>query len=366
MKKSIFGALATLLLIPSAAAQITISFKQHPAFESKIEVTHIAISDFRKSREERKKLIVVDTLSVTSPNLSFNVASTSSQYTVDLGSGNVIGFFAAPGEKIAIDVNSIEPLSYTLSGTELVEGIQTINDKIFPIRERIMKLRSQENVDRDLINSQYESYKKAFTDFIAENPESTAVPYAMLNLDPEEMTKAWSSLSNKARMSIVMPLAQVQYEQAMERLGKQRKLDTFQSGDVDAPTFILKDLNGKDVSLADYRGKWVILDFWGTWCPWCIKGFQALKDAYSKYDGKIEIIGIDCGDTEEQWRAGVKQFELPWVQVYKPEAESKIISDYYVQSFPTKIIISPEGKVANITVGENPEFFTTLARLIEE
>lgn len=366
MKKIIIGVFAALLVTFSAGAQVTIRFKQMPAIGSKIEVTHIAISDLQKSRSERRELIFVDTLAVTSPSLIFDLASAPSQYAIDVTPSATIGFFAAPGEKISIDINSIDPLSYTLKGTELVEGIQAINDKIFPIRDRIMELRSQDKPDKDLLNSLYESYGKVFTDFITANPESSATPYAMLNLDPEAMEKAYLSLTDAARASIIMPLAQAQYEQTMKSAEQQRKLDGFQSGDVEAPSFTLKNLEGKNVSVADYRGKWVILDFWGTWCPWCIKGFPALKEAYAKYTGKLEIIGIDCGDAEEQWREGVKQFELPWVQVYKPEAETKILADYYVEAFPTKVIITPEGKVANVTVGEDPEFFTTLDRLIGE
>ncbi len=44
----------------------------------------------------------------------------------------------------------------------------------------------------------------------------------------------------------------------------------------EAPAFTLMDINGKPLSLSDLKGKWVVLDFWGSWCPWCIKGFLAL------------------------------------------------------------------------------------------
>ncbi|MDE6556800.1 MAG: TlpA family protein disulfide reductase [Duncaniella sp.] len=366
MKEIITGVFATLFIISSAGAQVSLNFKEMSPIENKIEVVHIAISDLQKSRAERKELTIIDTLAVTSPTLTFDVARVPSQYIVEISPSASIGFFTAPGERISIDINSIDPLNYTLRGTELVEGIQAINDKTFPIRDRIMELRSEENADKDLLNSLYESYRKVFTDFITSNPESSAAPYAVLNLDPEDMGKAYMSLTDAARSSIVMPLVDAQYEHAMKSIEQSRKLDAFQSGDVEAPSFSLKDLEDKNIRLSDYRGKWVILDFWGTWCPWCIKGFHDLKEAYVKYAGKLEIIGIDCGDSQDVWRAGVKRFDLPWVQVYKPEDETKILTDYYVQHYPTKVIISPEGKVLNLTVGENPEFFTTLNSLLGE
>lgn len=141
------------------------------------------------------------------------------------------------------------------------------------------------------------------------------------------------------------------------------KLETLQSGTVDAPGFTLKDLEGKDVSLSDFKGKWVILDFWGSWCPWCIKGFPELKEAYEKYAGQLEIIGIDCRESKEDWKAGVEKYQLPWINVYNPEG-SELTNEYAVPGFPTKVIVNPEGKISNITVGHDPAFFEVLAKLL--
>ncbi len=65
------------------------------------------------------------------------------------------------------------------------------------------------------------------------------------------------------------------------------------------------------------------------------------------------------------WRKGVEKYKIPWINVYNPE-NSTLLSEYGVQGFPTKIIISPQGKIANITVGEDPNFFNTLGILINE
>lgn len=139
---------------------------------------------------------------------------------------------------------------------------------------------------------------------------------------------------------------------------------TSVSENVPAPNFTLNDINGRPLSLSDLRGKWVILDFWGSWCPWCIKGFPALKDAYKEYDGKVEILGIDCRDSQEVWKEAVKKYELPWLQVYNP-GDNKLLEEYQIQGFPTKFIIDPEGNIANVTVGEDPEFFNVLKSLVK-
>ena len=80
-----------------------------------------------------------------------------------------------------------------------------------------------------------------------------------------------------------------------------------------APDFTLNDLNGQPLSLSSLRGKYVVLDFWGSWCGWCIKGIPDMKKYYEKYKGKLEILGIDCRDTEEKWKAAVEKHELPWL-----------------------------------------------------
>ena len=148
-----------------------------------------------------------------------------------------------------------------------------------------------------------------------------------------------------------------------KRKALEEKLEALQSGDVKAPNFTLKDLEGKDVSLSDFRGKWVILDFWGSWCPWCIKGFPELKEAYEKYAAELVIIGVDCRESEEDWRAGVEKYQLPWVNVYNPK-DSKVTEEYAVPGYPTKAIINPEGIIKNITVGHNPAFFEALTSLL--
>ena len=136
----------------------------------------------------------------------------------------------------------------------------------------------------------------------------------------------------------------------------------MQAAGVEAPNFTLNDLNGQPLSLSSLRGKYVILDFWGSWCGWCIKGFPKMKEYYAKYKGKFEILGIDCNDPLEKWKEAVKKHELPWLHVYNTK-ESKVLSEYAIQGFPTKIVIGPDGKIVKTVVGEDPAFYTLLDEL---
>ena len=133
-----------------------------------------------------------------------------------------------------------------------------------------------------------------------------------------------------------------------------------QASGIAAPDFTLNDINGKPLSLSSLRGQYVILDFWGSWCIWCIKGFPEMKEYYNKYKGKFQILGIDCNDTQEKWKAAVQKHELPWLHVYCPRDNRQLLDAYGIQGFPTKILIDPQGKIVKTVVGEDPAFYTLL------
>ena len=132
----------------------------------------------------------------------------------------------------------------------------------------------------------------------------------------------------------------------------------------EAPDFTLKDLNGQDLALSSLRGKYVVLDFWGSWCGWCIKGIPDMKKYYEKYKGKMEILGIDCRDTEEKWKAAVEKYELPWLHV-RNEGNPDVSLLYGIQGYPTKIVVDPEGKIAKVVIGEDPAFYEYLDKLFK-
>ena len=131
-----------------------------------------------------------------------------------------------------------------------------------------------------------------------------------------------------------------------------------------APDFELPDLQGNPLKLSSLRGKYVVLDFWGSWCIWCIRGIPSMKEAYAKYKDKMEILGVDCRDSEEKWKAAVSEHQLPWLQVRCPdESMPAIASQYNIEGFPTKVVIDPEGKLVKVVVGEDPAFYTFLDEL---
>lgn len=115
-----------------------------------------------------------------------------------------------------------------------------------------------------------------------------------------------------------------------------------------APDFALPNDKGETKTLKDYAGKYVLLDFWATWCRPCIQEIPFLQKAKLHFDkDKFEIISI-CVDknTDVQkaiWKETIKKHDASWTQLYE-ETESTL-RNYKIKGFPTLILISPEGKI---------------------
>lgn len=129
--------------------------------------------------------------------------------------------------------------------------------------------------------------------------------------------------------------------------------------------FTLKDVSGKPFKLSSLKGKYVIVDFWGTWCIDCIKGFPKMKDYYEAHKDKIAIVSVDCNDTEARWKAGVQKHALPWVNVYNPKGAGDITKAFGVAVFPTKLLVDPEGKLVKAFAGETDDLYTELDALLK-
>ena len=131
-----------------------------------------------------------------------------------------------------------------------------------------------------------------------------------------------------------------------------------------APDFTAKKVDGTDFTLSSLQGKYVVIDFWGSWCKWCIKGIPDMKAAYAKYKGKVEFVGVACRDSEEKWKAATAKYELPWISVLNP-ADNDLVKVYEVQGFPTKIVLDPQGRITKVVLGEDPAFYPYLDSVLE-
>lgn len=202
--------------------------------------------------------------------------------------------------------------------------------------------------------------------FVKQHPDYEACAVIITEVsDLEVMEKVAELLSDNVRNGRMKDFYQQRIDNAKKRIEAEEKAKKLQASGVEAPDFTLNDINGKPLKLSSLRGKTVVLDFWGSWCIWCIKGMPKMKEYYEKYKGKFEILGVDCRDTEEKWKAAVAKHQLPWLHVYNPK-DSDVLAKYGIQGFPTKIIVGPDGKIVKTIVGEDPAFYTLLDELLSK
>lgn len=203
-------------------------------------------------------------------------------------------------------------------------------------------------------------------EYVVANPSKESAVYALLQLDEESLAQSIEKVDTSAFSGIFKPLQDKLSQMAEGFKIKITAKQTIVEG-AEAPDFTLSDANGSPRSLSALRGKWLVLDFWGSWCGWCIKGFPAMKEMYAKYSGRMEVIGIACNDTEQNWREAIGHHELPWLQLFNPTdlqpSESPMLL-YGIQGFPTKIILTPEGRIYKIFVGESEDFYREVDRVM--
>ena len=111
------------------------------------------------------------------------------------------------------------------------------------------------------------------------------------------------------------------------------------------PNFSATDLDGKPISLQDYRGKVVLLDFWAVWCIPCLEEMPNLKKVYDRYkDEGFDVIGINLDDSETRLRGYLKKNEIPWRQVFSEKGPlSPVAQQYNLPGIPAGWLIARDG-----------------------
>jgi thiol-disulfide isomerase/thioredoxin len=128
-----------------------------------------------------------------------------------------------------------------------------------------------------------------------------------------------------------------------------------------APAFRLKDANGKTVSLSDYKGKTLVIDFWATWCQPCRDSFPALKMAVEKYkdDPNVKFLFIDTRETVPNYKHLAKKFitdnHYPFYIIFDEKSDDRKMNStfkkYAMPGIPTKYFIDGNGMIKYKRVG---------------
>jgi len=122
-------------------------------------------------------------------------------------------------------------------------------------------------------------------------------------------------------------------------------LETPQMGGV--PELSGTTLDGKDISLEDYRGKVVLLDFWATWCGPCVEEIPNVKAVYDTYrDQGFEIIGISLDRSIDPLKEFIADKGLEWPTIFDADQKASLADQFGITSIPTLYLVDRDGKIA--------------------
>ena len=201
----------------------------------------------------------------------------------------------------------------------------------------------QQKADQKALDAREKALNKQF---IHDNPDSyvsmNALESYAYSADYVDIAPLYENLSPAIKNSV----------EGKEFGARLPKLKAVALGAI-APEFAEADTSGKMVSLTSFRGKYVLIDFWASWCGPCRRENPNVVKAFNKYKGnKFTIVGVslDRPNNKEKWPAAIHKDGLAWTQVSDLKFwDSKVAGMYAVRGIPQNFLLDPDGKI----VGKN-------------
>ncbi len=165
------------------------------------------------------------------------------------------------------------------------------------------------------------------------------------------------SLASAASVAGEFAISKSVYEALLERFGENPTLRSKVKDDLarldmvgkPAPNLPLRDRAGTAFRLSDYQGKYVLIDFWATWCAPCVADLPNLQATYKTYKPRgFEVVSVSLDDTTAPLNEYLKTHEMPWRQVHNASAGGDLVDAFGVNAIPATFLIDPKGKVVRL------------------
>lgn len=319
--------------------------------------------------------MVIDSVSLENGNFHFDPASKKPQILMIVDKDHFIDYitmYIVPGEHCIINGSMTD---YTVTGSKFYKDWGAFHEMVKDNLAALHALRASIPMgeDPDFDMAEYSAREREISkewneialDFIRNNPESDVCAYLAREITNADIFyEAEEIISDKVKKGQLGYLIEERVQMLDgEAVRQAAQKDVFEGAE--APDFTLKTSTGETFTLSDYRGGYVMLDFWGTWCGWCVEGLPNVKEIAHKYKDRLTVVSVDCGDSEQAWQNGIKKYEMDWVQVYNSKADA-VDSKFAVQGYPGFYLIDPEGKIKMMCFGEPAHFVEKIGELISE
>lgn len=261
----------------------------------------------------------------------------------------------------------IENASIIINGTwDSLDKATIIGSKVQDDYNILQGQLSQVNHGFDSLNEIYNSYIKS-NDTAGENKlrpaydpfqdSMFAIQQRFIQSHPQSIVSAYllnsfygSRQSPEKRLKLLQALdTSVQHSYYGKKVAAQIHWDTLGFPGHPAMPFTSKTITGQTISLSDYRGKYVLLDFWASWCVPCRASNPHLQQIWEKYkDKNFEIIGIaDNDEMTAKWKEAIEHDKVgEWPNILRGMGTNQDLDQFYsVHEIPTKILIDPSGMI---------------------
>jgi peroxiredoxin len=150
--------------------------------------------------------------------------------------------------------------------------------------------------------------------------------------------------------TLILEVNRVPTSQLYKQLQPAKIAFPMQTGP-DAPTFRLQDMKNNRVSLEDFRGEWVLLTFWASWCVPCQKEAPVVNKLTHDYSARLAVLALDVDDKREDLERFIATNKVSYRVLVAGKSDDEVGKSYNVRGLPVNVIVSPDGKVTYVEKG---------------
>ena len=282
-----------------------------------------------------------------------------------------IWFIIYPGAKVTIKGHLSDYAEAFPSDRGENRLLAELNRQLFPILNEEVNNRVRMATDTTLSHERIRELEAASGDL---NRESIETLLTFLSDHPSSIASLWymddmliRSQADPMELEQILNMTDEKYHNTSYYKTVKAKIEGSKKTVVGClvPEVISSDTpDGETIDLKDLRGKYVIIDFWGTWCGACMQGMPAMREFRDKHIDQLEILGIANDRNRENWMKVIESSNLNWHHIFNGVGEKNFVEVFNVQGFPTKLLISPEGIILNRTSGEEEDYYDEIEKII--